>query len=273
MTVAFSQMSLYRLKPPAIDLDLVRLLLSENEVTETGTPRPFVLIIDEINRGNISRIFGELITLIEESKRTGNPEALTVKLPYSKEMFSVPANLYLIGTMNTADRSLAQLDIALRRRFVFEELMPNPSILEGLTIEGIDVSRMLTTMNQRIEILYDREHTIGHTFFLSLFEQPTLAELQRIFTGNILPLLEEYFFEDWEKIRLVLADNRKPKALAMIVPKYTEAQLEAVFGQDPRHTINPVYQRNAVALAMREAYMAIYDATVNIAQMDSTSLH
>lgn len=272
MTVAFSQMSLYRLKQPAIDLDLVRLLLSENEVTETGTPRPFVLIIDEINRGNISRIFGELITLIEDSKRAGKPESLEVKLPYSKKMFSVPANLYLIGTMNTADRSLAQLDIALRRRFVFEELMPAPSILEGLSIEGINLSRMLTAINQRIEILYDREHMIGHTFFLSLFDKPTMEELKRIFTGSILPLLEEYFFEDWEKIRLVLADNRKPAALAMIVPKYTDTQLEALFGQEPRHNINPVYQRNANALAMPRAYVGIYDSAASVTQLDSTSV-
>ncbi len=127
MTVAFSQASIYRLKPPAINLDLVRSLLIEDGSGGADAPRPFVLIIDEINRGNISRVFGELITLIEDSKRTGNPEALSVKLPYSKDIFSVPANLYLIGTMNTADRSLAQLDIALRRRFVFEELMPDPT--------------------------------------------------------------------------------------------------------------------------------------------------
>ena len=272
MTVAFSQMSLYRLKPPAIDLEMVQSLLSENETSETGSPRPFVLIIDEINRGNISRIFGELITLIEESKRAGNQEALAVKLPYSKEMFSVPANLYLIGTMNTADRSLAQLDIALRRRFVFEQLMPDPSKLQGLTIDGIDISRILTAMNERIEILYDREHTIGHAFFLPLREKPTMTELQRIFTGSILPLLEEYFYEDWEKIRLVLADNRKPANLAMIVPKYTEAQLESLFGMGSPHTINPAYQRNTAALEMPEAYIAIYDATQKVAQLNSTSL-
>lgn len=263
MTVAFSQATIYRLKPPAIDLDLVRSLLNEDGPTGEEAARPFVLIIDEINRGNISRVFGELITLIEESKRTGKPEALTVKLPYSKEMFSVPANLYLIGTMNTADRSLAQVDIALRRRFVFEELMPDPSILSMLPkIDGIQVDKMLTAMNRRIEVLYDREHTIGHTFFLSLNDDPSLAEMERIFSGRILPLLEEYFFEDWEKIRLVLGDHQKPASLAMIKPKYSTADLETLFGADPDHPINTVYQRNEDALSVPESYIGIYDASV-----------
>jgi 5-methylcytosine-specific restriction endonuclease McrBC GTP-binding regulatory subunit McrB len=260
MTVAFSQASIYRLKPPAINLDLVRSLLNEDGSVGDDAPRPFVLIIDEINRGNISRVFGELITLIEDSKRTGKPEALSVKLPYSKEMFSVPANLYLIGTMNTADRSLAQVDIALRRRFVFEELMPDTSILSMIPkIDGIYVGKMLTAMNRRIEVLYDREHTIGHTFFLSLNDDPSLAEMERIFSGRILPLLEEYFFEDWEKIRLVLGDHQKPAAFAMITPKYSNGDLEALFGADPNHPINTVYQRNKDALSIPESYIGIYD--------------
>jgi len=272
MTVAFSQATIYRLKPPAIDLDLVRSLLIEDGPTGEEATRPFVLIIDEINRGNISRIFGELITLIEESKRTGKPEALTVKLPYSKKQFSVPANLYLIGTMNTADRSLAQVDIALRRRFVFEELMPDPSILAMLPkIDGIQVDKMLTAMNRRIEVLYDREHTIGHTFFLSLNDDPSLAEMERIFSGRILPLLEEYFFEDWEKIRLVLGDHQKPTALAMIKPKYSAADLESLFGADPDHPIDTVYQRNDYALSIPESYIGIYDPAVGSGKNASPS--
>lgn len=266
MTVAFSQASIYRLKPPAINLDWVRSLLNEEEPIGTEGSRPFVLIIDEINRGNISRVFGELITLIEDSKRTGSPESLTVKLPYSKEMFSVPANLYLIGTMNTADRSLAQIDIALRRRFVFEELMPNPSILGVLpTIDGIQVEKLLTAMNKRIEVLYDREHTIGHTFFLSLKENPSMEELKRIFSGRILPLLEEYFFEDWEKIRLVLGDHQKPVELAMIQQKYSDSDMEALFGSDPNYPINTVYHRNEEALSKPESYIMIYERKPNIA--------
>jgi 5-methylcytosine-specific restriction protein B len=272
MTVAFSQMSLYRLKPPAIDLDLVQSLLSENEATETGAPRPFVLIIDEINRGNISRVFGELITLVEDSKRAGEPEALSVKLPYSKEMFSVPSNLHLIGTMNTADRSLAQVDIALRRRFVFEELMPDTTVLKQIPlIEGIDVARMLTAMNSRIEILYDREHTIGHAFFISLRNNPTITELEQIFVGKILPLLEEYFFEDWEKIRLVLGDHQKPNHLAIIQQKYSETQLAALFGHNTDYSIRNVYQRNQASLKNPACYVGIYEPTEASAMVSSPS--
>ena len=264
MTVAFSQMSLYRLNPPAIDIELLAALLNGDAATGEDGCRPIVLIIDEINRGNISRVFGELITLIEDSKRTGRPEALAVKLPYSKEIFSVPANLYLIGTMNTADRSLAQVDIALRRRFVFEELMPNPSVLAKLPIiDGIQVDKMLKVMNSRIEVLYDREHTIGHTFFLSLREDPSLAEMERIFSGSILPLLEEYFFEDWEKIRLVLGDHQKPIDLAMIRPKYSEKDLESLFGAAPDHPVRVAYERNDNALSVTESYIGIYDSSIN----------
>ncbi len=169
----------------------------------------FVLIIDEINRGNISRIFGELITLIETSKRAGNSEELSVTLPYTKERFSVPQNVYIIGTMNTADRSLAGLDLALRRRFHFEEMMPNTEILNDLTVGDIDIKKLLTVINQRIEVLLDREHTIGHAYFMKLKEdgKATIAALSDIFLNQIIPLLQEYFFEDWEKINMVLGHN------------------------------------------------------------------
>jgi 5-methylcytosine-specific restriction protein B len=173
----------------------------------------YVLIIDEINRGNISRIFGELITLIEPSKRAGESEALSVTLPYSKSSFSVPSNVYLLGTMNTADRSLAGLDIALRRRFAFKELPPRPKRLDGIVVKHGDmevpVGALLRAMNERIAFLLDRDHCIGHAYFLPLEKNPSLNELSFIFREQILPLLQEYFFEDWEHIALVLNDRNK----------------------------------------------------------------
>lgn len=173
-----------------------------------------VLIIDEINRGNISRIFGELITLLEPDKRKGGTDAREVILPYSKEKFSVPSNLYVLGTMNTADKSLAQLDLALRRRFDFIELLPQPELLDSITVHGIAVSEILTVINQRIEVLLDREHTIGHSYFWSLkdldSDDEKEIELGNIFKRRIIPLLQEYFFSDWERIGWVLNDLSKP---------------------------------------------------------------
>ena len=169
----------------------------------------YVFIIDEINRGNISKIFGELITLIETTKRVGQPEGMKAILPYSQKSFGVPKNVYIIGTMNTADRSIATIDTALRRRFFFKEMMPQPDVLAGITVEDLSVSDMLMRMNKRITVLYDREHTIGHAYFMPLKESPTVETLAQIFNNNIIPLLQEYFYEDYEKIQLVLGDNRK----------------------------------------------------------------
>jgi len=180
-------------------------IVSSNE--QQPRQEPHVLIIDEINRGNISRIFGELITLIEPSKRAGEEDALSVTLPYSGESFSVPKNLYIIGTMNTADRSIALLDTALRRRFRFVEMMPDLTLLDGVTVEGVEIRRLLSAMNERIEALYDRDHQIGHAYFLPLKKLPILARLSDIFRHSVLPLLQEYFYEDWEKIDMVLGKN------------------------------------------------------------------
>ena len=223
--------------------------------------KPFVLIIDEINRGNISNIFGELITLIESSKRSGGAEALSVKLPYSKESFSVPSNLHIIGTMNTADKSLAQVDIALRRRFEFVEMMPKHELLEGIAINGINIAKMLETINQRIELLYDREHTIGHSFFLPLKDDPSIERLARIFELEILPLLEEYFFEDWERVGQVLGDHLKTDAsLQFIEEKFTDSSVLQLMGNDWSQDGLRPYQRNDSALRNPDAYKGIYDA-------------
>lgn len=204
--------------------------LSGMPSTATGEKEPYVLIIDEINRGNVSRIFGELITLIEPSKRMGAPEALSAILPYSKKSFAVPDNVYLIGTMNTADRSLAGLDVALRRRFDFKEMLPRPELLEGVKVAGISISDLLRVMNQRIEALLDREHVLGHAYFMSLQEQPTLVELASIFRNKVLPLMQEYFFDDWQRIQWVLNDHRKNSEHQFIQSQ--NLGLKSLFGDD-----------------------------------------
>ena len=175
-----------------------------------------VFIIDEINRGNISKIFGELITLIEDDKR----EKASVTLPYSGAQFTVPKNVYILGTMNTADRSIALMDTALRRRFTFVEMMPEPdvfvkeknadgSIKEEITVNGVKIRSLLGEINNRIEYLYDREHTIGHAYFKKFINNEGAAkDLKQIFKNAIIPLLQEYFYDDYEKIALVLGDAK-----------------------------------------------------------------
>lgn len=186
--------------------DLLRLLPGVNASDEE---KPYVFIIDEINRGNISKIFGELITLIENTKREGMDEAASAILPYSNQPFSVPSNVYILGTMNTADRSIALMDTALRRRFQFVEMMPDADLLDDVDIDGLNVGSMIKTINKRIEFLYDREHTIGHAFFMGLKNEPTIEKLASIFSKSVIPLLQEYFYEDYQKIQLVLGDNAK----------------------------------------------------------------
>ncbi|EFP1060943.1 AAA domain-containing protein [Campylobacter jejuni] len=164
---------------------------------------PYIIIIDEINRGNVSKIFGELITLIEASKRIGEKEELKVTLPYSGKEFGVPKNVYIIGTMNTADRSITSLDTALRRRFEFIEMMPDVSKL-SMDCEGINLQELLKAINTRIEYLLDREKTIGHAFFVSV---ENLEDLKKVFQNKIIPLLQEYFYNDYALINAVLNDN------------------------------------------------------------------
>jgi len=199
LTKSLSQQTIYNLDKSYIKRDFLYSIFKNNEKTINNN---YILIIDEINRGNISKIFGELITLIEESKRIGENEELKLKLPYSKNEFGVPNNLYIIGTMNTADRSIAPIDTALRRRFTFVEMMPEYKDLKE--IEGVDLSKLLEAINARIEAIYDRDHQIGHSYLLNIKD---LKDLKDRFKNKIIPLLAEYFYEDWENIRLILNDN------------------------------------------------------------------
>ena len=180
----------------------------------------YAIFIDEINRGNISSIFGELITLIEDDKREGQPNEIKATLPYSQKSFSVPSNLYIIGTMNTADRSVEALDTALRRRFSFLELNPDPEHLSQIdyACQGVDLSKLLTAINSRIEKLLDKDYCIGHSYFMKINDRTNpVADLRFIFKNKILPLLQEYFYGDWGKIMLVLGDGFVTKTKSDVI--------------------------------------------------------
>lgn len=198
----FSQASIYQMWNNLVK----REFFSKDKLKEEeDQSNNYVLIIDEINRANVSAVFGELITLLEADKRAGADNALSVDLPYSKSTFSVPSNLYLIGTMNTADRSVEALDTALRRRFSFTEVGPQPQLLADIELDGVDLVNMLRTINQRIELLLDKDHCIGHAYFMGIAaaNDPWQA-LREVFAQKVLPLLEEYFFGATGKIQLVL---------------------------------------------------------------------
>lgn len=186
-----------------VQTDGKELRLNEINLTdeEIANLPPYFLVIDEINRGNVSAIFGELITLIEEDKRFGRTNQQFVQLPYSREEFVLPPNLYIIGTMNTADRSVEALDTALRRRFSFVEMLPDASKLNGKEIQGINLELLLNTMNERIEVLVDRDHTIGHAFFMNT---ENVHDLRTAFGNKIIPLLQEYFYGNYQKMEMVI---------------------------------------------------------------------
>lgn len=213
----------------------------------------YVFIIDEINRGNVSKVFGELITLLEESKRKGAKEELIVELPYSGESFGVPSNVYVIGTMNTADRSIALMDTALRRRFSFVEVMPDESLFESLEVEGVDIKNMLEVMNRRIELLYDREHTLGHAYLMDLRKTPTIECLRGIFQNKLIPLLQEYFFDDYAKIGAVLG--------AAAEDFIEKMPADNVFwsGSEVNYDVQPSYRMKG-APDNAESYKKIYEA-------------
>lgn len=283
----------------------------------------YILIIDEINRGNVSQIFGELITLIEKDKRLGASEGLTVTLPYSKKQFGVPSNLYIIGTMNTADRSVEALDSALRRRFAFKEISPQPdllapdkllwflwlkdwdyewedekwlrheksllSLLDGKKIDkdayyqldkiewkegfdrnvfkgvvefhGLNMEKLLETINQRIELLLDKDHQIGHSYFFSLIGADDCGEeLLSIFYDKIIPLLEEYFYGDFGKIGLILGKHFvRLKSGAEVPFADFEMDDKAIFQDKPLYTIIDYRQpEHGLSVSFLEAIKSIY---------------
>lgn len=247
--------TVYRLNQMALS-DVLEIVgkYKPQQQSDTGNR---VFIIDEINRGNISKIFGELITLIEESKRVGRTEGMKAVLPYSRKLFGVPENVYIIGTMNTADRSIAAIDTALRRRFQFREMLPDPNVLDGVFVEDLSVKELLIGLNKRIEVLYDREHTIGHGYFVPLREDPSIDRLGEIFRNNIIPLLQEYFYEDYEKIRLVLADNQKDDEKEQFVLAESD-DYRSLFGKtDWDFEDAGSYKINQDAFDNIEAYRAI----------------
>jgi len=202
---------------------------------------PYVLIIDEINRGNLSRIFGELITLLEPDKRMGRSSELKIRLPYSQERFALPPNLYLIGTMNTADRSIALLDVALRRRFTFEEMMPDAAVIENtlkavldgeeeaeLTTDQVDlISDVFRVLNYRITMLLDRDQQVGHSYFLGV---RSMADLHRTLYHRVFPLIQEYFYNDYERLTRLLGRYQSGAKQGFV--RATTSGADAFTGQD-----------------------------------------
>lgn len=270
----FSQKTLYRLADTVIRREsLARLLQVEH--AEEADSLPYVLVIDEINRGNVSRIFGELITLLEDSHRASldkdsyQRDTVTVRLPYSRDSFSVPENIYIIGTMNTADQSLTGLDVALRRRFAFTEMPPRPELLQSRRLEGTTVTLgdLLDCLNQRIAALLDKEHCLGHAYFMGLGDSVSVAELSDVFKKHIVPLLEEYFFADWEKIQWVLNDHRKALSCRFVIQE--ETQMARLFGDDVRLPESAESWRwNQSAFEDMNAYVQIVDAGMAAESLD-----
>jgi len=199
----------------------------------------YLLVVDEINRANIAKVFGELITLVEDDKRLGQANELRVTLPYSKKRFGVPPNLSILGTMNTADRSIALLDLALRRRFAFVELMPDPTLLDSA--DGVNLRALLERLNERIVAMLARAHQIGHSYFLAA---KTFEDLRFVWYHRIVPLLQEYFYNDGERLKAVLGSSFVQQVQ---VGKATHAALGGLY--DPQAPKYQVKELEGVAFA------------------------
>ena len=252
-----SNPTVYKLRMDLSDVMEIIEKYSKNTIEVEEKKKNHVFIIDEINRGNISKIFGELITLIEPTKRIGQTEGQKVRLPYSQKLFGVPNNVYLIGTMNTADRSIATIDTALRRRFNFKEMLPDEEVLDGIYVEDVSIKDIFIKINKRITVLFDREHTLGHAYFLPLKGAPTIETLANIFENSIIPLLQEYFYEDYEKIRMVLGDNQKDSEDKQFIT-IEENDYNDLFGYiDYDFDEMSTYKINSFALTNIEAYRSI----------------
>ncbi len=235
-----SQMSIYRMDQEAVNWPALQELLSPKR---TGGQAPnCVLVIDEINRANLAKTFGELITLLEPSKRLGQPDEQETELPYSGDRLGVPPNLYVVGTMNTADRSIALMDTALRRRFAFREMSPRMELLEQ-DVEGINVQALLEAMNTRIESLFDRDHVLGHTYLLGI---ASFEDLVQRFQDQIIPLLQEYFFDDWRRIQQVFNDVEQPPERQIIQNLDFTKDGAVVRDRRQRFRVNPTISPAAI---------------------------
>ncbi|BCC27946.1 AAA family ATPase [Bacillus cereus] len=248
-----SHQAIYKFSKGDLNGPQIKQLLTKTKRVNEETDN-HVLIIDEINRGNISKIFGELITLIEDDKRIDSKNEIRVTLPYSKKSFGIPSNLYIIGTMNTADRSISMMDTALRRRFHFKELMPQPNLLPE-KLGDIEVQKMLKVLNERIEFLIDRNHTIGHAYFIK--ENLTFEELVGIMKFKVIPLLQEYFYEDWEKVELVLGGAGKLGDNSYFLTK-EEKTAQAIFKTELDYD-QTIKKYQLVENPNKQAFLNIYE--------------
>ncbi len=240
-----SQMSIYLMNQAEVNWPAIAELLTPKATA--GQAPNCVLVIDEINRANLAKTFGELITLLEPSKRLGQKDEQETELPYSGDRLGVPMNLYVVGTMNTADRSIALMDTALRRRFDFREMVPRPDLLSD-DVAGINLQALLTAMNARIETLFDRDHVLGHSY---LMDVGSTEELVRRFQSQIIPLLQEYFFEDWRRIQQVFNDVEQPPEHQIIQQLDLAEDGAPVRDRKPRFQVNP----NISPAAIKKIYM------------------